>query len=707
MVRSLTALATRRRWVTIVVWTLLGVALTVVGQSMMFSVTESQTGDFLPKSYDSAAALDIAESEFDAKPDGNTATLLVARADGKKLTPADRKAIDATADGLTSRRVAAPTPEPLMKDHSQKPEVTPGALAPDGSFQLLSVSVTGNVHDPGLQDVYREVRDTAKEEFREHGLRAGFTGGIAATVDTRDAGETRQKIVGALTMGLIVVLNVVVFRSVLAALLPLLAVTILNGAATGAVAGTAKLLGITLDPSTPALIHVVLLGIGIDYFLFLLFRFREQLRAHPGQDAATAAALASGRVGGAIACAGLTIVAAFATLGVASFGQLKILGPAIAVSVLVMLLGSLTLMPALLAVTGRAMFWPARAWKQERPGGLAARLGLFVTTRPVLSVVGSLALLGALAAGAVGVKMTYDPSGQPRTESVKVAEEIARTLPAGAIDQHTVYVRGDDGRKLAGDRLSGLVTALAATEGVGQVSRPVLNASGTAARIPVALTVRSDTQQARDLISGPVRSTIGKNTPEGTEAHITGTAAVFADVSVAVEKDLRRVFPIAAGLIALILLILLRSLVAPLILLVSVGLCFAATLGAAVLLFQHGLDRPGVMFTLPLVLFLFVVALGTDYNILISDRIKEEMERPVPAWHAVAHAIRHTAPAITTAGLVLAGSFASLAADPANQELGFATALGIVLAALVLSLVLVPAMAVLTGRAFWWPRRPA
>ncbi|MFE4670549.1 MMPL family transporter [Streptomyces sp. NPDC056716] len=702
MIRRLTSFATRRRWLTIAVWAVLGIALTLLGQSLMYKATDSQPGDFLPKGYDSAAALRIAEDEFGEKPDANAATVLVARADGAGLTGADRERIGAITAELAERRITAPEPEmPLMEDHSQRPALTPGPAAPDGAFQLLSLSLTGNMNDPGLQDVYRDFRDLAEDEFSAAGLRAGFTGGIASTVDTGDAGEQREMLIAGLTMGLIVLLNVLVFRSPLAALLPLIACSLIGGVAMGAVAGAAVLFDIPLDASVPSLINVVLLGIGIDYFLFLLFRFREQLRTHPGQNAREAAAATAAKVGGAIASAGLTIVAAFATLGVASFGQFKVLGPSIAVSVLVMLLASLTLMPALLAVAGRGMFWPSKAWRKEREGGLAARVGLSVAHKPVRYVIASLALLGALSAGAMGVRMSYDLPEEARTDAVKVSEEIARVMPAGATDPHTVYVDGDTA--LDQNAVTSLADALARTEGVGQVTPAQYDQDGTAARIGVVLEVGSDTSEARDLISGPVRGALAEHEPEGTQAHITGTAAVYADISDAVDKDLRLVFPIAAALIALILLLLLRSLVAPVVLLVSVGLGFAATLGSATLLFQHGLDRAGVTFTLPLVLFLFVVALGTDYNILISDRMREEMAKRVPVRVAVARAVRHTAPAITTAGLVLAGSFGSLVADPATQEVGFSTALGILLSAMVLSLVLVPALAVLFGRGMWWP----
>ncbi len=200
-----------------------------------------------------------------------------------------------------------------------------------------------------------------------------------------------------------------------------------------------------------------------------------------------------------------------------------------------------------------------------------------------------------------------------------------------------------------------------------------------------------------------MRDAVAQHAPAGLKAHVGGTAAIFADVSTAVDKDLKIVFPVAAVLISLILLMLLRSLLAPAMLMIAVGLGFAATLGASTLFFQHVLDKPGVNFVLPLVLFLFVVALGTDYNILMSDRIREEMDRPGPA-----RAVRHTAPAIATARVVLAASFGSLVVNavPSTQQIGFATALGIMLSAFVLSIVLVPALAALLGRSTWWPIRP-
>lgn len=713
MIRALTGCSTRNAWKVIALWAVLGIGLTILGQVFVFRATQPGNDGFLPATYDSAAALRISEEHFGARPDSDPVTVLVARTDGGALGAADERRIDEVSARLAGRKIVMPRGKddpPFTQDHSQVPRIGAGMTAPDRSFRLLSVELKGNPQDPGVQSTYREFREQTRTAFREAGLRTGFTGGLAATVDTADAEKTRSTVVGAVVMGLIVLLHVLVFRSVLAALLPLVAMAVIGGAAAGSVILASMATGIRLAPSTPGLINVVLMGIGIDYFLFLLFRFRERLRLHPGETGREAAAEVAGRVGTAVTSAALTIVAAFATLGIASFGQFRVLGPAIAVSVLVMLLGSLTLMPALLAVSGRKMFWPSRALRREPRAGLAGRLGGLTARRPVALVLASVVLLGALTAGLAGIRVDYGQSGGDgeRTGAVLTAAEISRSLPAGVSDPTSVLVTARDGAPLGAERVAGLAGALARVPGVGRVAPTVLSEDGKAARIDLLLTVESAGQEARDLVSGPVRKTVRANLPAGTEAHVGGTASVFADIAVAVDEDLKVIFPVAAVLIAVILLVLLRSVLAPLVLMLAVGLGFAATLGASTLVFQHGLGRPGVDFTLPLVLFLFVVALGTDYNILISDRIREEMERPGPARAAVARAVRQTAPAIATAGLVLAASFGSLAVSPhpGTQQTGFATAVGILLSAFVLSIVLVPALAALLGRSLWWPLRP-
>ncbi|MFC8491619.1 MMPL family transporter [Streptomyces sp. NPDC057235] len=714
MIRALTGFSTRRPWRVIVVWAVVGVFLTLMGQALVFRVTHTDSAGFLPPEYDAAAALRIAREEFGAEPDADAVTVLVARRDGRPLEDADRKRVEGVARELSATRVEMPWTDEqirgISEDYSQVPRVALVTTAPDGSFALLGVRLRGNSTDPGMHSVYRVLHDRAEQEFGEAGLRTGFTGGLADVVDRADAERTTQTVVGLVMVVLIVLINVLVFRSVLAAFVPLFAVSVVGGAATGTVVGAALLTGLELDPGTPSMIGTVLIGIGVDYFLFLLFRFREELRRRPEEHHRPVAADVAARVGTAVTSAALTIVAAFATLGVATFGQFRVLGPSVAVSVLVMLVASLTLMPALLAVAGRRMFWPSRTLSKTGRTGPASRTGELVARRPLLVLVASVALLGALAVGMAGVRMDFGTGGTPHgTAAAATAREIADALPAGVSDPTTVYVTADDGRPLDPAGLDFLRRALSGVPGVGEVAAPVLDTDRNAARLDAYLTEDARSQRARDLVAGPVRQAVREATPAGTTAHVGGTAAVFADVATAVDRDLRTVFPVAAALIALILVVLLRSLAAPVVLMLSVGLCFAATFGASALVFQHAGGEPGVNFVLPLVLFLFVVALGTDYNILVSDRLREEMAHGGPARAAVARAVRHTAPAVATAGVVLAASFGSLAvnADASTRQLGFATALGILLSSFVLSLLLVPAAAALLGRAMWWPVRGA
>jgi RND superfamily putative drug exporter len=312
------------------------------------------------------------------------------------------------------------------------------------------------------------------------------------------------------------------------------------------------------------------------------------------------------------------------------------------------------------------------------------------------------AVLGALAAVALGARSSYDLGDAPaRTTAAAVEARIAREFSAGATDPHTVIVRGRlDGLDATAERLR-------RADGVAAVAAPERSRDGRTARIGIVLGDRSTSEAAMDTVRGPLRAV---SAPPGAQLYVGGTAAVFADISDSIDRDLRLIFPVAALLIAVILVVVLRSLVAPAYLLAAVALGFAATLGLVVLVFQHGAGEPGVIFTMPLVLFLFVVALGTDYNILMAARLREEMDAGRSPRAAVAHATRHATPAIGAAGLILAASFATLAIDPAPQtkQMGVALAAGILLSAFVTSALLVPALTALAGRTAFWPvTRPA
>jgi RND superfamily putative drug exporter len=206
-------------------------------------------------------------------------------------------------------------------------------------------------------------------------------------------------------------------------------------------------------------------------------------------------------------------------------------------------------------------------------------------------------------------------------------------------------------------------------------------------------------------VEGPIRAGAHAAAPAGTYALVGGTTAVFADIQKAVNHDYALVFPVAAAIILVMLGLMLRSLVAPWYLMASVGLGFGAALGASVLFFQNARGQAGLVFLLPVYIYVFVVALGTDYNILMTARLREEAAEGRPPREAAALALRHAGPTVGAAGLILAGTFASLAlaGNSILAQLGFAVSSGIVLAAFVVATFFTPSLTALVGRAAWWP----
>jgi RND superfamily putative drug exporter len=704
--------ATRFPKSVIVAWAILALALGSLSGLLGYKVMTDDTAGYLPERAESARAARYGEEHFGTRKDARTVVVLVKRGDGRPLHAADRAEVRALAASMprtpfdATRRAVKGRPGDLRDRAGRIVSAEAVPVAADGRFALVGLQWKANVTDPVAQDWFRQVRDRGAARARAHGLRVGFTGAIATVADASKASEGTRTLAQLLLFGAVVLLSLMFFRGPLAAVVPLVAIFLVATAASGMVVLTAYALGFKLDVGTPQLITVVLVGIGIDYFLFLLFRLRERLRAGDGRRAA--ARHAAGAVGPVIASAALAIVTAFATLALAEFGQFRILGPSIAIAVLVMLFAGITLMPAIAAVTGRALFWPSRSWRSEHADGPAARLGRGIARTPGRIALAAVAVLVILASFAIGTHMAYDLGGGRPTAATRTADEIAATLSAGARDPLHVYV-GASTRTLAAAELRPLQARIARVDGVSAVGDPVLAPDRHAARIDVALTAAPVSRAAMDVVEGPLRHAVRSSAPAGTTALVGGTSAVFADVARTIDRDMRLILPVAAALILLILLVTLRSAVAPLYLLAAVVLEFAATLGASVLAFQMLGDQAGLAFTLPLVMFLFVVALGTDYNILMTARLREEMlaGRSVP--QAVAEAVRHVAPAVGAAGLVLATSFGTLMleADRGSRQEGFAMAVGILLASLVVSSILVPAVTALAGRRAWWPGRVA
>ncbi|MGS2809607.1 MMPL family transporter [Nocardia sp. MW-W600-9] len=677
-------------WKVIGLWVIAIVA--VLSTAPALTATTDQSA-FLPSHYESIQAMKLQEQAFpqNAAP---AALVVAVRADGGPLTEADSATITAAAAALTAQNIKGVTGL----------QVTPPSE--NRLVQVIAVQMTKltDAADKTQGEAVQSLREQLTDQVRDTGLKAGITGTAAQTLDQTEQGEKGMAIIGIATIVLILVLLLVIFRSPVIALLPVITIGAISSTVGGLIAMAAKAFDLEIDTSVNSILLVVLFGVGTDYILFLMFRYRERLRA--GDDPKTAMVNAVARVGEAITSAAAAVIIAFMALTLSSLGMFRALGPALAIAVAVALLAGLTLVPAIVSLLGTKVFWPSKAWQVEPKGARFGAIGAAMGRRPGVFAVASGGVLVALGVFAFGFDPTFDLNSGATTdasESVAFTTELLKGMPAGATQPSDVLLKSTT--PLAEDQLATYRTALTGVDGVGQVGAPQLSADGTIANFQVTLANAPESDAALDTVAGPLREVAHQAAPAGATAAVGGMTAVFVDFEDAMNHDYRIVFPVAAILIMLVLALLLRSLVAPWYLMASVFLGFAATLGATVLVFQQIQGEHGLIFTLPVIMYLFVVALGTDYNILMVARLREESREGHTPREAAALAVRHTGPTVAAAGLILAGTFASmmLAGNSSLSQMGFAISVGIAIAAFVMALFFTPAVTALLGRRAWWP----
>jgi len=488
-----------------------------------------------------------------------------------------------------------------------------------------------------------------------------------------------------------------------AAFAPALAVTLVFTLSQSLIALAAKIFDFKISNQLSILFTVVLFGIGTDYILFLLFRYREKLRS--GERGGAVVAFALARAGEAILSAALVVAAAFAALGFSDFGIFKNLAPGLVICVLTMLAAVLTLIPAVVAVIGPKIFWPSKNWQSAKPAKFSKRLGGLVARRPALVMTVALVVLLAFASGYTRFKTNYDFTGQQpqTTESAKAYNTVSRLFSAGAISPTQVYVVSKTPLTMA--QLNAMSAKLTAVPKVTVGGPAALSADGKTGQITVLLAGNPNANSTLDYMKQTVRPAAHAAAPAGTRVYVSGQTAAFTDVRAAVNRDLAVILPAAAVIIFVILALLLRSILAPLYLLLATALGFTATLGGTAYLFQDVLGNTGLIFFIPIMVYIFVVAVGTDYNILTMTRLREEMKEGLKPREAADMTIEHSSSTVAAAGLILAGTFGSLALAGISllSQLGFAVAFGIVLAAFVIAPMLVPSVAALLGRKVWWP----
>jgi RND superfamily putative drug exporter len=657
---------------------------TVVAVGLLFSLLPAHKSDAYPSTglpdSSQSAQVDAALAKFPSAE--QTAAVVVWSRDGKQLTAADR-------DAITARSTALGT-------ESTVPRATAARFSEDGTAAIAVVPLDKSAVEKDVRTAADRIRSVSSRDLPS-GLTSYLTGAVGFQADISNAFAGADVRLLLVTVIVVAVLLIVTYRSPILWIVPLAVVGTADGLAGAVVNALATPFGITLDASVMGILSVLVFGAGTNYALLLVARYREELLRVEDRSAAMLIAVKS--AGPAIAASGGTVALSLITLLFAELAGNRALGFACAVGVVVAIAFALVVLPAALVVCGRGLFWPfvPRERHDDAPTriGFWTRLGRRVARRPltvtVISALGVGVLSVGLAGFSVGLSQTDQLLGNP--ESVVAQKIVDRSFSAGLTSQ--TIVLAPDGVATAAAKVA------SATGGVDSVT-PGESANGLT-RLDVSLTAAPGSDAAFTTIS-LLRAEFAASTGAVSHTIVGGTDATALDTRETSQRDQDLIIPIILVIVFLILAVLLRSLVAPVLLIASVLATFFASLGASNWIFQNLLGFPAFNTNVILLAFLFLVALGVDYNIFLTTRARQERATHGTA-EGMVRALASTGGVITSAGILLAAVFAVLGVLPvvALTQIGVIVCIGVLLDTLVVRTVLVPALVFLTGELFWWP----
>ena len=686
----------RTKWLVIVVWIVAVFALSPLGGKLA-DATRDETASFLPAGAESTRVQELLKDRF---PGGETTIgLIVYKRDGG-LTEADRAKIARDAQRVDD---AIPVTQPAQVPFSS--DAPPGLVSENGDAAYTVVTVPLNFDR--VADWGKETRDLVGDGGG--GLQVYVTGDLGLWADFEEVfGEVDTRLLLA-TVLLVLVLLGAIYRAPLIAIIPIVVVGLAYQVATAFIYLYADA-GNTVNSNSTGILVVLMFGVGTDYCLLLVSRYREEL--HRVEDKHAAMARALRRAGPALLASGCTVIAAMLVLLLADTGSTKSLGPVSAIGVASVLLAGLTLLPALLTAAGRRGFWPRSSAVAYQPDvdlaqrqGLWRRFGDRVLQRPGLALAATTALFALFTLGLLAYKEDYSIGGffKKSVESVDGFDVLAESFPQGALAPTSILVLRDDGEaRVSNADLATVRRRLEGIDGVASVSEPQRSEDGEIGRIEVTFgdDPYSEAALARvDTLRDRVR-----DLPGGATALVGAGSAVQQDFNDAAARDLRVIVPVALLVITIILGILLQAIVAPLVLIATVMASFFGTLGLSIFFFIEVQGSAGVDASLPTFAFIFLVALGVDYTIFLMSRVREEA-RTHGTREGVLRALAATGPVITSAGVILAGTFAVLMTLPVTFafNIGFMVAVGILLDTFIVRTIMVPAAVELLGDRVWWP----
>jgi putative drug exporter of the RND superfamily len=691
----------RIKWVVLAFWI---VALGVLGGfgAKLADVEDNETVNWLPGSAESTRALEEI-SQF--RSDTTLDAVIVYERDGG-ITEAD--AAKARADAATFAEMDGKTVGEIVGDDSVAEadtvvnidgEVPGPTTSEDGEAIQVVVPIDagkdGWLIMPDIADHMRDIAATDADGMTTH--LAGYAG-LAA--DQADAFASIDGVLLLAALGVVILILLITYRSPFLWLFPVICVVFALFSAQGLIYLLAKYADLTVNAQTRSILSVLVLGAGTDYALLLVARYREELRRHHDRHEAMEEALH--RAGPAIIASSSTVIIGMLCLLVAEMNSTQSMGPVLAIGVGVVLLAMISLLPALLVIMGRWIFWPVKPVEgshEPTSTGFWAKTGWAINHRPRTVWVGTSVVLAVMALGTItldakGLSSSEQFTGTP--DSVKGERVIEDHFPSSADNNLQIVANEattedvvDAVQNVEGVDPSGIQTNIPPVDGTQLILVPIEDSAFSEQAFATVERVRDAVHAVPD-----------------SDALVGGNAAVNWDVQEAARHDNNVVIPLVLVMVFLILLALLRAVVAPLLLIGTVVLSFGAALGFSALAFQYVFDINGADSGLPLFAFVFLVALGIDYNIFLMTRVREEALREGSRRGALI-GLAATGGVITSAGLVLAGTFGTLATVPLTftLQIGFVVAFGVLLDTIIVRSILVTGLNLDFGRHMWWPSR--
>ena len=653
---------------------------------------EGSATDTLPAGADSTLAVELADQ---LPEDEGQVAIVLWTADSGEIDQSVQGELTQQAVGLLSRAgggEGSPEGAGGPPEGAAGGRQSPVVVSEDGTAAFVAVPVTSTSATDNIDKV-EELRDQLRSDAPD-GVTVQVTGpaGIQADIGQVFDGADFRLLLA--TAGVVALLLIITYRSPVLWLVPLIVVGVADRLAAIVATNVLEATGVAWDESTVGILSVLVFGAGTDYALLLISRYRDELKTTDSRHEAMAHALA--RTTEAVLSSATTVVLGLLTLLLSAIPTTRGLGLACAVGVVVAATFALVVLPAALVLFGRWVFWPKVPHVGDtvlvESNSLWHRVGEAVARRPRTFVLGTVAALVVLASGTLSITTGLDPADQflQRPEAISAAERLGESFPAGTSDPVQVVTRDTP------------EDVLAAVEGVDGVDSARISTTGAGiARIDAVPDAAPGSDAAQAIVLD-VRDAVA----DFDDTHVGGGDAESLDAGDYAAKDRLVILPLILLLVLGALLVLLRSVVAPLLLVATVVATYAASMGASWWLFQGVFGFDAMDTGVPLLAFLFLVALGVDYNIFLVTRAREEA-RTHGTRTGMLRALTATGGVITSAGILLAAVFAVLGVLPlvVLAQLGAIIFVGVLLDTLVVRTVLVPALALTLGEKFWWPRK--